>query len=62
MADIADLDERRRKRQAETKDLWHCTGCGSHEFNLATDGFVKCASCHNMIEDLAVVKIYEGDS
>lgn len=54
MTDVIDLDLRRRQRDAEMKELWYCTGCGSHQFELAQDGAVICAGCRDLIEDLKV--------
>ncbi len=56
MTDIIDFGQRRRQREAEMKDLWHCLGCGGHQFELTTDGAVICAGCRDMIEDLRAVK------
>ncbi len=54
MTGVIDMQLRRRQREAQTKDLWFCTGCGSHQFELATDGAVICAGCRDLIEDLKV--------
>ncbi len=56
MTGVIDMQLHRRKREAEMKELWHCTECECLEFLLAIDGSVICAGCRDLIEDLVTIE------
>jgi len=59
MSDVINLEEKRRQRAADSRELWECSDCGGRLFLLTTDGAVICEQCRQDLDDLKTIEPLE---